>query len=447
MYILIAGAGTVGSYTADLLLRKGHEVGVIDSSRYTIERLNEALDLIGYHGDATDREIMRLAHVDRADLFIAATNIDEVNLTACAIAKRLGARKNLARVRDDRYYHDREEILDIFNLEMIFSPENLTAMEIANLIKTPGAFMVETFARGRAQMRTVHVQKYSPAQGRRLSELEFPKNSIVAAINRDGWYHIPSGGDSLFVNDILYLVGTPASLNETEALLSNSKAKRPRRSIFIYGDSAVAEKLGRILEGDRFDVKLLVSDPDRAMQFSERLDHSTVVHVESTNVNILREERIDRCDVFVGAGLDSDKNVIAVTLARNMGAKEIIVLVDNMDYYRVAEQLNIDHIISARMLTANSILKHIMFEGINSVTVLEEGKAEMFEMDVSANSQAVGKPIHRIGFPQASLIATIIRDNEVLIPRGSDKIHAGDVAIIFTHPGNIKKIGKIFSDE
>lgn len=445
MYILIAGAGTVGSYTADLLLRKGHEVGVIDSSQRTIERLNEALDLIGYHGDATDREVMRQAHVDRADLFIAATNIDEVNLTACAIAKRMGAQKNLARVRDDRYYRDREEILDIFNLEMIFSPENLTAMEIANLIKTPGAYMVETFARGRAQMRTVRVQKDSPAQGRRLSELEFPQNSIVAAINRDGWYHIPSGSDSLFVNDVLYLVGKPESLNKTEALLSGKKVKRPRRSVFVYGDSDVVEKLGRMLEGDRFDVKMLVSDPDRAMMFSESLDRSTVVHAESTNVSVLREERIDRCDVFVGAGLDSDKNIIAVTLARNMGAKEIIVLVDNMEYYRVAEQLNIDHILSARMLTANSILRHIMFEGISSVTVLEEGKAEMFEMNVAANSPAVGKPVHKIGFPRESIIATIIRGDEVLIPRGGDEIRAGDVAIIFTHPKNIKKIERIFS--
>lgn len=444
MYILIAGAGTVGSYIADLLLKKGHEVAIIDSNSKILDRINDSLDILCFTGEATDREIMKRAGIHKTDLFIAATNIDEVNLTACAIAKKLGAAKNLARVRDDRYYRNREEILETFNLEMIFSPENLTATEIVNLIKTPGADMVENFARGLAQVRTIRMHDDSPVISKKLSEASFPKGAIIAAIKRDNVFIIPSGQDKLLEDDVLYMVGKPEALNEVEHKLSAAKQK-PVKNIFIFGDSDVVPKLARKLESEKYDVKIFVSNPENALEYSDQLKKTVIIQAASTDISVFKEERISHCDVFVGASKEADKNIIAVTLARNLGAKSIMVLVDNMDYMRVAEQLDINHILSARILTANSILRYIMHGNVKSVAVLEEGMAEMVEMAVSRKSPIAGKQISKAGLPREAIVATLVRGEEVIVPRGQDEILEGDVAIVFTHPKNMNMIQKLFS--
>jgi len=445
MYILVAGAGTVGSHIAEVLLRKGHEVGIVDNNARKLDRLNENLDVITYQGDATDRRILSNARIDNADLFVAATNLDEVNLTACAIAKYMGAGKNLARVREDMYYKNREQILEIFQLEMIFSPENLAAIEILGLIKTPGAFMVESFAKGSAQLRSIVVDEKSDAIGKSLVDIKFPSDTIIAAIKRDDWYKIPSGSDVIQEDDNLYFVGKPDALDKAEKQISSGKPRREARNIIIYGGSEVGIKLARYLENSHYNVKLIESDEKKAEEISIELQKTSVIYGDASDINLLKEERVNQCDVFVATSKESDKNIIASVVAGNLGAKSIITHVEDMNHYDLAKQLNINNVISARIVASNSILRFIMMDNIRSINVLEEDKAEMIEIEVTSGSPALNKRIQDIGFPKSAIIATLVRGESVIIPGGSDEIRKGDVAIIFTHPKNITGIINILT--
>jgi len=445
MYVLIAGAGTVGSQIAEVLVQMGHAVGIIDNDLKKLDRLNSVLDVITYDGEATDRGLLKKARVDTAKLFVAATDSDEVNLTACALAKHLGAGKNLARVREDMYYVDREQIHKIFQLEMIFSPENIAAMELLNLIKTPGAYLVESFARGRAQLRSIRLLSEAQCIGFSLKDMNFPPDTIIAAIRRNGLFKIPSGSDVLETDDEVYFVGKPEALDEAEQQISGRKTSNKRNRIFIYGGSDIGMRLARMLEEGKYVVELLEGDAERAEELSEELRQATVVHGAATDVDLLKEERVERFDVFVAASRDSDENVISSILAKNLGTKSVITLVESMDYFALARQLGIHNVVCTRMATSNSIIRFIMRENVRSVTMLEEGKAEMVEVEVSPNAPAVGRRIQESGFPRESIVATIVRDDSVIIPRGEDRIMGGDIAIVFTHPKNIVKITNILA--
>ena len=431
MNILIVGLGEVGSHLAKMLSGGGNAVTVIDADPHKLKSVAEALDVHAVRGDGSEAMTLDSADADSADLLLAVSNDDNVNKLACLLGKRMGAKKTVLRVKDmTALRRFRTFYKKNLQYDLVLSLEELAAEEIVKTIRQTQAVAVETFAEGKVQLRHLRLNEDSSLLGVPVKDLKMPSGVLIAAIDRDHDVIIPGGSDILEPNDEVIVLGNPKSIASLEK--KTGVRSTYLRNVVMFGSTGIVTHVCKALRRLRVQPRIIIEDRAEAERISAELDGVTVLHGNATDLALLREERIGDADAFLGMSADDEKNLMSCQLARSLNVARTVALVQKTDYVSIYQQLGVDVAISPRLLCADRILSFVRGGSISAIATIEEGKAEVLEVEIKAGSKLVGRTLAKAGFPRGCVVGAIARESgEILIPMGSDELQAGDSLVLF----------------
>ncbi|MBT4136503.1 MAG: Trk system potassium transporter TrkA [Candidatus Latescibacteria bacterium] len=434
MEAIVIGAGQAGTHIAQVLSQEKHSVTMIDVDRNRLMHAEENLDIRTICEHGASPQILEMAGVAHADLVAAVTNSDEVNLIAAGTAKQLGAVRSAARVYNQAYHASGKiEYQNLLDIDMIISPQSITAFEIAKLIENPAAIAVESFAQDKVQMRQMLVPEESPAAGKRIRDL-FPPDreleSLVVSLSRGTEMTIPGPEDLLCVGDRVTVIMPSGRARAVRRIFRD--VEEGAESVVIAGGGTTAYMLAQTMESRGVAVTLIEGARERCDALSRLLSTTRIIHGDATRLSVLAEERVGDADVFVALCGNDEVNLMSSLQAKQMGVAHIVVAVNRADYAPLVERVGINHAVSPRILTGNSILTLAGGSNIRSMALLQDGKAEVVELTAEPNAAAINRILgDELRFPKGAIIGALVRGKDVLVPRGGDTILAGDTIIAF----------------
>lgn len=443
MRIVVLGAGTVGKSIARLLCQHGHSVTVVDTDPMRIRRINDTLDVRAITGSAAQSSTLFQAGVMDADVCLAVTGVDEVNLVAASMAKAMGAQRTVARVyapvfRDLSTFDYQRH----FQVDRLLSLEHLSAMELARGIRHPGSVVVENLARGELEVQELEVSEAAAKITGSLKQMGLPAGVRIGSIARGGRTWIAGAEDRLEKGDRITLIGTRGDIDEVkDTLRSGPDAKT---GVVIAGGGETGYHLARTLEGQRFAVVLMEADRDRCEFLARNLKRSTVVHSDSTRRSNLEEERVGSADVFVGCMGDDENNIMAGVEARELGAETIMAIVGRPDYANVVAKLGINLAVSPRKVMAKQVLGLLNQGALVSRTSLGDGGISVLEVDVLPGVPATEHILAKLDLPRQCLIAAVLHEDFARVPGADDRLHEGDTVIILIEDSVLDDTLKVF---
>jgi trk system potassium uptake protein TrkA len=431
MRILTLGAGTVGTWISDMLCRLRHDVTVIDIDPEKMRRLNDEMDVRAITGSASQSSVLFQAGVMNADLCLAVTGDDEVNLVAASMAKAMGARKSIARVYSpvfrDASTFDYESH---FTIDRLVSLEHLTAMELARSIRNPESLSLEYMARGQLEVYEFRVKAKSPVSGMSLRELTLPSGVRIGTIHRAGLTWVPSASDQIKTGDSISLIGKCEDVDAVRKRVDASP--QSRQTVVIAGGGEAGFHLARALESERFRVLIIDRDIERCNFLASNLAKATVVRGDATQRNVLEEERVGGSDFFVGCTGNDENNIMAGVEAKELGAKSIMAVVGRPDYANVVGKLGIDVAVSERDVMARQIRSMLTDGAVDAEVRLPGGQMTVLEITVQKGSPITNTSLADAGLPPGTLVAAIMERDFVKVPSATDILHAGSTALVLS---------------
>lgn len=445
MKIIIIGGGEVGSELAKRLSGEDMDVILIEQNPKIVREIQNKLDVMVIRGNGASVNTLAKAGLKDTDLLIAVTQIDEINIIACMIAKKFGVKRTVARIRNEEY-EDGSQVLtnEQLGIDIIINPEKVAAEEITKIIRTPNVDEIEYFVDRRVLVIGFTVYPSSKIVNQKIKALPLPESSIIGAITREnGEVVIPRGEDVILPNDKLYIIGKKDLLSEIGWLIRHHTDRT--QNITIFGGSRIGLHVARLLEKNKkngFNLKLIDKDLDKCKDICMYLNKTMVINGDVTNLEFLKQEDIPNTDVVVAVTGDDEVNLLTSLLAKQLGVKKTISEVVKADYNIVLNKIGVDSIISPRLLTVGQIMKLIRKINIVSLTILKNEKAEIVELIVPKNARIVGKKLAEANLPRGINIGTLVRDNNITIPNGSTEIRAGDRLVMFVK----KEMNKILEE-
>jgi len=436
MKIIILGAGRVGLSTAEILSREDNDVTLVDSDEEKLQGLQDRLDIRTIVGAAAHPGVLEQAGGPDADLVLAVTNHDEVNMAACQVAYSLfRTPKKIARIRSAEYLRHPEIFCDeSIPIDVIISPEQVITQRILHLIKYPGALQVVDFAGGKIQLVALKAYYGGPLVGRQLRSIreDLPNvKSRVAAIYRQNQPIIPKGDTVIEPDDEVFFVAgapdIPIVMGELRSV------EKPGRRIMLAGAGNIGGQLARRLEQDHYHVKLIEHGSIRARQAAEQLENTVVLHGDAADEELMLQENIDSMDVFCALTNDDEGNILSAMLAKRLGAHRTMALINRSAYVELIESL-LDIAISPSQETVGSLLTHVRRGDMVAVHSLRRGAAEAIETIAhgdAASSRVVGRRIDEISLPSGTTFGALMRKDEVIIPHHDTVIEPEDHVILF----------------
>jgi len=451
MKIIIIGDGKIGSVLAEQLSREAHEVTLIDRVGTKLEQSNKDLDVMVVEGDGSSHEIQREAGVEQADLVIACTGADELNLLCCLIAKKLGAAHTIARVRNPKYVEELSLIKEDLGLSMSINPERECAAEMARVLRFPSAIKIDTFAKGQVEILKLNVAADSPLDGIALMEMgKFKAKVLICAVERgEREVHIPSGEFRLQAGDRISVVATP---REAQRFFRQIGLPRTRvRQTMLIGGGRIAFYLAKELETAGMDVKIIERDLERCEELSEILPEVSILHGDGTDQHLLLEEGIEHMDAIVAlTGIDEENIIISLYADRTTKAK-IITKVNRDSYQQIVGQLELGSVFYPRRICADNVVRYVRamqdsdaYASMETLCKIASGKAEALEFRVTREAEYCGVPLQNLSLRSNLLIGCITRDRKLITPRGNDTIEVGDSVIVVTTHSGIATLNDIF---
>ena len=450
MKIIILGAGQVGGSTAESLVNEGNDVTVVDTDSYLLERIQDRLDIRAVNGHASSPETLIAAGIEDADMLIAVTQNDEVNMVACQVANALfKTPKKLARIRASDYVEYPALFSpDAFATDVIISPEQLVTAYIQRLIEQPEVLQVVEFFDGMAQLVAVEVSEQSPMAGKPISKLLDILPDIkmrVAAIFRDNQAIQATGREALQPGDEIFFLALTQHISKLVKVFRH--AYKTYERILIAGGGNIGRQLAKRIETNH-KVKIIEMDPKRARFIAEGLKKSVVLHGDAGDANLLQEENISKTDVFCAVTNDDEVNILSSMLAKRMGARKVISIIGKASHVELVRGTSIDLAISPAQITIGSLLTHIRKGDVVTVHSLRQGAAEAIEVIAHGDltrSKVVGRHIEQIKLPASASVAAILRNEHVLFSDKSLVIEPDDHLIIFiSNQRDIMAVEKLF---
>jgi len=442
MRVIIVGAGEVGYQIAKFLSLESLDVVVIDKDRNKLKRIIEEIDVAVIEGEGGDPSTLKEAEADKADIMLAVTDKDETNMIACLLAKVFNIPRKIARIRNPEYFKN-ERLLSRENLDIdpAINPDLEIAKAIVRLIEVPLATDIVEFEGGLIKVIGFKFPENTPLIGKSLLKLgtSMNKKFLIGIIEREDRTIIPSGSDVLKKGDIIYMPVKKEEAEDTIALLGVSA--KPVKKIMLLGGGRTGYYIASDIEL-KADVKIIEKDAERCKYLSKNLRKTLVLHGDGVEQKLLLEENIGDMDAFVAVSNNDELNIMASLLAKKLGAKKTIAIVNKTDFIPFAHSLGLQAVLSPRLTTASTILRYVRRGDILSLTTIAEDKAEIIEARIGRTSPLVEKTLGDTQ-PKASIIGAIIRGKDVIIPSGSDKVIEGDKLIIFTLRESIKEVEKL----
>ncbi len=448
MKIIIAGAGEVGFHLAKLLSFESQDITLIDSNKESLTYADGHLDIRVLKGDATSIAVLKDAQVESSDLVIGVTSSETTNITLCLLAKQLGSKRTIARISNTEFIDDREKIdFTALGIDELISPEELAATEIQLLLHQSAFNDTYEFEDGALIMVGVSLPKTAPFVGKMVKEAAkiFPElHFMPIAIQRGGTqYTIIPRGDTVFKEeDQVYFITSGEGVDELYKL--TGKEKKEIKNVMILGGSKVGFKTARDLCNQKFNVKLIEKDKEKAFELADDLSNALVINGDGRNVELLEEESLESMDAFVAVTGNSETNIMSCLVAKSKHIKKTIALVENMDYFQLSQSIGIDTLINKKLLAANNIFRYIRKGEVVAMTRLNNLNAEILEFEVKASSEVNGRIIRELDFPRSATIGGVVRDGKGIIALGDFQITEGDRVVVCCLPRAIKKIEKLF---
>ena len=445
MKIVIAGAGEVGFHLAELLANADKSIVLIDTNRDVLDYAATHLDVLTLRGDACSIDVLKEAGIESTGLFLAMTTSEKANLVSSILAKKLGAKKTIARVTNLEYLaEEQQESFRELGIDVLMSPRQLAAEEIKRLLNRCSFTDVHEFEDGRINLVGITLDDASPLINRPLSEIDVHcgRNGVQPiAVLRNHETIIPRGHTTLHQNDHVYFITKEKSTQFLENYVGK-KSHKVRR-VMIIGGTGLGFETARMLE-NQFQVTLVEKDKERCKLLAEHLPKTLVINGEPSNIELLEEEGLDSMDAFVALTTNSETNIITSLTAKNHGVVKTIAQVENKEYVHISQRIGVDTLINKKLIAANNIFRHLRKGKVEAVTGLHGVDAEVIEYIVHKNNQLTRKPLKDLHFPKQALVGGVIRGESSFVPNGEFQLQLDDRVIVFALPEAINRVEKLF---
>lgn len=447
MRVVIAGAGEVGFHVANSLRSEGHDIVVIEKTPEKCEKV-ETLDILVLIGNASSPEILEEAGIKNAEMFLALTGKDEINMLSCIIAKTYGV-KTIARIHSSEYINEPiSEKFKNIGIDIAICPELITALKTSRILTLPSILDADIFAKGNVQVLESLIEENSSVINKTIKDANFPKECNITAIFRNEEVIIPRGSDVLLANDrIITIVGNKNIIPNIENLCGNKKIIKSEKieRVMIVGGTRVGIHLAKILQ-DKSTVILLEENQKMTEYASQQLANTLVIQGSGADRNVLIEEGISDVDAFISVSDKEEFNILCCLLAKQYGAKKVIALTKTPELKSLLEYMGVDLTISPILATISSVLQYAKISPINllSLSVLHKGEAQVLELKITEKSKIAEKMVKNVKLPENTLIGAIVRGENVIIPRGDDELRIEDRVIVFARTDAIPKLEKLF---
>lgn len=450
MQIVIIGLGTIGRTILKSLADERHIITIIDENKEKIENLIEKYDVQGVVGNGACMDIQKEAGVSDADLVIVLTRSDELNILACLVAKKNGAKNTIARVRNPDYRKQVSKMKEDLGIAMIVNPEREAANEIFSLINLPSIVQIEHFAKGKVSLVEIIAEKGCSLVGESLISLgkKLTTKVLICAVQRGNDVIIPSGNFKIEEGDKIHFTADAETLGDF--LTEVNLFKSPFKNVMIVGGSRIGYYLADALTKKKYFVKLIENNISTAKELAEALPKVTIICGNGTQHDLLLEEGLESMDVFVSLTDIDEENMIVSMFARKMNVKKAITKIKNDDLYGMLDELGINNNVSPKHIVAGRIISYIRAlanaRGSNVLNMyqLVNNQIEALEFSARRHEQIYDKPLKNLNIKEGCLIASIIRENEVIIPNGNSEIKLGDNVIVVTKHKNFNDLTDAF---
>ncbi len=438
MQIIIVGCGNVGSTLAEQLSKEGHNITAIDIDAHRVETVANQYDVMGVVGNGASFSVQNEAGIEDADLMIAVTASDELNMLSCLIAKKAGGCSTIARVRNPIYNKEIAFIKEELGLSMVINPEYAAACEIARLLKFPSAIKVDTFAKGRVELLKCKINEGSVLHGRPLTYLSSGLHCevLICAVQRGEEVFIPDGNFQLQEKDVISVVASSRKANEFFKKIGMTTNRI--KTCMIIGGGETTYYLAKQLLPMGIAIKIIEQSKERCNELSELLPQAMIIHGDGTERNLLLEEGLPKVHSFVSWTSMDEENIMLSLYAKSISGAKTITKVHRLDYDRIIDSLDLGSVLYPKNITAEYILQYVramqnsIGSNVETLYRLIEGKVEALEFRVNEQSKVIGVPLKELQLKDNLLIACINRKGVVIIPGGQDSIQMGDTVMVVT---------------
>ena len=445
MKIIIAGAGEVGFHLAKQLTQEKQDIVIIDLSQERLNYVSNHLDVHTVKGGSTSYQVLEGANVSKADLLISVTSSEETNLATCIIAKKLGAKKTIARIDNTEYLRDTDKLnLKDIGIDELISPESLAAREIKRLLREAALTDTFEFDNGMLTLVGINIDENGFLANKTLKEtthLNPDHNFITVCILRNGKTIIPHGSTRFEPKDHAYFIAEPEGVKKVMELSSQEQVTF--KNLMILGGSKVGYHAARRLSR-KYRIKLIESEKDRCFDLADELRDTLVINGDITNVELLKEEGLEEMDAFIAVTGNSETNIISCLVAKTCGVKKTIALVENMDYIHLSQNIGVDTMINKKLIAANFISRYIRKGEVISLTGIHGVEADIMEFEVKETSKINKKKIRDLNFPKTAIIGGVVRKGIGYTTFGDFEFRPKDRAVILSLPESIPEVDQYF---
>ena len=445
MKIVIAGAGAIGFHLAELLSKENQDITIIDNDEKILMQAGRNLDVLTLLGDVSTLSILEQLNLKRTDLFIAVTTMEQTNLMACMLAKRLGAKNTIARVSNiDHLEEENKSHFTALGVDVLISPQNLAAKEIERLLFRASFTDLFEFEDGEISVVGFTLDTTCKLINRTLADIDSSSSEFSfrgIALLRGHKTIIPNGDTILRKGDHLYIAALKENLED--AMRFVGKQLKPIRHIMIIGGTAVALQCAQLLE-KKYQVTIVIKDEENAKRFIEPLEKSLIVHADPDDIDALKGEGLEHMDAFVALTPNTESNIISSLMAEDLGVYKTIALVENVNYIHISQNIGIDTIINKKLIAANNIFRFVRKGKVEAVASLHGVDAEIIEFELHKKNRLLKHPIRTLHLPSKSIIAGIIRGHKGIIPDGDFQLEINDKVIVLALPEAIHQVEEIF---
>ena len=445
MNIVIAGDGEVGFHLAKMLSGENHNITIVDPHQELLKLVEAHTDLLTITGDSTSFGVLENANVQKADLLISVLHDEKTNILTCSLGKKLGAKKTICRINNLEYLSERNtELFKEMGIDELVCPERIAANEIIHLFDQAAATEVVDFSNENLSLFLIRLEKNARVIGKTLMEIaqshpDLPFRAV--AIHRNSETIIPKGCDQFEVDDLAYVICKKEGIQHMLEL--SGKSKIPIKNVMIIGGGRIGRKTARLLE-NKLNMKLIEIDKDRCMHLTDNLSNTLIINGDARDVELLEDEGIRNMDAFVAVTNNSETNILTCLLARKLGVRKVIALIENVDYIDLAQRFGVDAVINKKLITASHIVRFTMDAEVMSLKCLSGIDAEALEFVVRPNTPITKSPIKKLHMPKGSIIGGILRGDESIIATGDMQIQEGDKVVVFSLPESLQKVNKMF---
>jgi trk system potassium uptake protein TrkA len=447
MRVLIVGAGQVGFQLAKRLSEEDQDVVLIDLDPQKTTYVSEQLDLLTITGNGASLPVLERAGLSGAGMLLAVTSQDQSNIVACLLASEFDVKLRVARISAPEYYEpDSTLAKELFGIDLVISPEREVAWETLQLLVSEAATEFVHFMDDRVRLLGVRIREGAPVVAKSMAQLDQELSDlrfVTVAIVRDGKTEIPRGSSRVEAGDQVFLLAATDDLPSIPKLAGYEQFVL--RRVMIAGGNQEAIYLARHLAAQDVDCTILDSDRRRCVELAEELPEALILHGDARDPELLEMEGVEGVDGFVAFTGNDSVNMLSGLLAKTMGARKVITLIHRPDYIPLVTRIGIDAAVSPRLSAANAILRYVRRGGVRTVATLKGADAEAIEFEIGDEAPILHRPLKDVSFPKHGVIGAIIRDNEVISPRGDDVLLPGDRAFVFAAPDAVPEIERLLA--